>query len=157
MATALLLALVGCDPGSDPVGPDGTPDDRIEVRGALIHVDGQRGNNQNPGTPAAPFATIGWALDNTEGNSPSTWPAARTRRFSRPQPHAHVQHVRDRSRRLRRSERRPGRRGRDRGRGAWDRLSQRLECGSGKVPPRTRDHGWHIVRSSICGAVVGPR
>jgi hypothetical protein len=67
LATALLLALVGCGPGSDPVGPDGTPDDRIEVRGALIHVDGQRGNNQNPGTPDAPFATIGWALDHTEG------------------------------------------------------------------------------------------
>jgi hypothetical protein len=69
MATALLLALVGCDPGSDPVGPDGTPDDRIEVRGALIHVDGQRGNNQNPGTPTAPFATIGLGVGQYRGRT----------------------------------------------------------------------------------------
>lgn len=59
MATALMLTLAGCS--SDPVGP------ATLVRGSLIHVDGQRGNNQNPGTADAPFATIGWALDNTQG------------------------------------------------------------------------------------------
>jgi hypothetical protein len=58
LATALALTLSGCD--SDALGP-------TDVRGDLVHVDGQRGNDQNPGTRDEPFATIGSALALTQG------------------------------------------------------------------------------------------
>ncbi len=61
VAATLWLVVAGCT-GADPTGPG-----PIEVQGTLIYVDAQRGDNQNPGTRQAPFATIGWALDHTQG------------------------------------------------------------------------------------------
>lgn len=65
LAAVLLLLFAACDPGG-PLGPDAAGDP-VEVRGALIHVDAQRGDDRNPGSRDAPFASIGGALDGTTG------------------------------------------------------------------------------------------